>query len=294
MGKNGLFGQATSNNMGPLEGLMSFALGTEKKSFKKNPTNSLVLILTFVFGFVLLGPLSCLAQSASTETPSNGPTLSPSAVSGTTPNAAPANSTNTPGSPTATSNGLSPSQSNAKSEPTSQEISKVTKPISTVSYPRWTDLTAKQQLALRPLLDLWAEMSEIQKRKWLAVSANFSELNIKDQEKLQARMSQWSVLSPQQRAQARVIFAQVQQYQGDERLNKWQEYQALDPDKKSQLAQNLSVMPNSAAISPKPKAVGSSSNTVYLPAHQPSPLRLQVDQIASKTLLPPKQSRPAP
>lgn len=251
----------------------------ESSSVHSRNSKSLVLINILSWSFALLFSEVGFAQSNPSETSvSNSSAPSPSLSSA-------------PSSPAVSSSSANPS--GAKIDPSAPEASPLTKTSPGVTYPRWTDLTAKQQLALRPLLDLWAEMSDIQKRKWLAVSANFSDLNSKDQEKLQARMTQWSVLSPQQRAQARVIFAQVQQYQGDERLNKWQEYQALDPEKKSQLAQNLSVMPNSAAISPKPKAMGQSS-TVYLPIHRPSPLRLQVDQIASKTLLPPKHNTPAP
>jgi len=234
-----------------------------------------------VFGGVM--PLLASAQTAPADAPVSGFAAQPGL-------SAPASPASTP---------ASSAPITSKSEALAPEANTMAKAVlsntsASSSSPKWADLSAKQQLALRPLLDLWPEMSEIQKKKWLALTSNFSDLNSKDQEKLQARMSQWSVLSPQQRAQARVIFAQVQQFQGDERLNKWQEYQALDPEKKSQLAQNLSVMPNSAAISPKPKAIGANNSMVYLPAHKPSPLRLQVDQIASHTLLPPKQNRPAP
>jgi Protein of unknown function (DUF3106) len=229
----------------------------------------------------LTSPSSNTSSTAAQATPVTPlPSLSPNGATN------PSNASTTPS--------VSTGQLSPKSESPTRDLSKVAKPNLSSSSPKWSELTSKQQLALIPLLNLWGEMSEIQKRKWIALSANFSDLDSKDQEKMQARMTQWSVLSPQQRAQARVIFAQVQQYQGDERLNKWQEYQALDPEKKSQLSQNLRVMPNSAAISPKPKALGSNSNTVYFSSHQPSPLRLEVDQIASKTLLPPKQNRPAP
>jgi hypothetical protein len=195
-------------------------------------------------------------------------------------------------------NSASSSKSGNTETPSTEVSSNSKTPLVTAkplaSSPKWTDLTEKQQLALRPLIDLWPEMSEIQKRKWLTLCANFSELNSKDQEKLQARMSQWSILSPQQRAQARVIFAQVQQYEGDERLNKWQQYQALAPETRNELAQNLNVMPNSAAISPKPKALGTSNSLVYKPAHQSSHIRLQADQVGTKTLLPPRRNNPAP
>jgi hypothetical protein len=207
-------------------------------------------------------------------------------------------STEAPGLVTIPSNpiGKTPSSSseNTPSDKVQSSKAPVSNATSSTAYPKWSDLNAKQKLALLPLVDLWPKMSETQKRKWLSLSANFSELTASDQEKLQARMTQWSLLSPQQRAQARVIFAQVQQFQGDERLNKWQEYQALDPAKKNELAQNLNIMPNSAAISPKPKAVGSNNTTLYKPATELSHIRLQVDQIASQTLLPPKRSSPAP
>ena len=187
-----------------------------------------------------------------------------------------------------------PASDNTPSDNTSSNKRALPSSKPSSSYPKWSELNNKQKLALLPLLDLWPEMSETQKRKWLTLSANFTDLSVSDQEKLQARMTQWSLLSPQQRVQARVIFAQVQQFQGDERLNKWQEYQALEPAQRNELAQNLSIMPNSAAISPKPKAIGASTTTLYKPAHEPSHLRLQVDQIASKTLLPPKRNSPAP
>ncbi len=231
---------------------------------------------------LVLGPSLSQAQSLSADTPStNAPSgIAPgSMVTGLSPSAA---------NPTSGKTEAPASDSNLNSKPSSP----IAKPVS--SSPKWTDLTGKQQFALRPLIELWPEMSETQKRKWLTLCANFSELNAKDQEKLQARMSQWSVLSPQQRAQARVIFAQVQQFEGDERLNKWQQYQALAPEKRNELAQNLNVMPNSAAISPKPKALGTSNTLAYQSALQPSHLRLQADQVGTKTLLPPRRNNPAP
>ncbi len=197
-------------------------------------------------------------------------------------------------SPSTLAQAQAPATDNTPSDNTSSNKRALPSSKPSSSSPKWSELNNKQKLALLPLLDLWPEMSETQKRKWLSLSANFTDLSVSDQEKLQARMTQWSLLSPQQRVQARVIFAQVQQFQGDERLNKWQEYQALDPAQRNELAQNLNIMPNSAAISPKPKAIGASTTTLYKPAHEPSHLRLQVDQIASKTLLPPKRNSPAP
>ena len=124
--------------------------------------------------------------------------------------------------------------------------------------------------------------------------ANFADLPAKDQEKLQQRMNQWASLSAQERAQARVIFSQVQQLSGDDRLSKWQAYQALEPSQKNQLAQSTQMLPNSAAISPAPITSRPVESIHLLFSQSFSSSRLEVDQLSSKTLLPPKVQAPAP
>jgi hypothetical protein len=42
--------------------------------------------------------------------------------------------------------------------------------------PDWKELTAAQKQALSPLSQLWPTMTEAHKRKWLALSQNFSQL----------------------------------------------------------------------------------------------------------------------
>jgi hypothetical protein len=162
------------------------------------------------------------------------------------------------------------------------------------STPKWADLTATQQLALQPLNVLWSAITTAHKRKWIALVANFADLAAKDQEKLQQRMNQWASLSAQERAQARVIFTQVQQLSGDDRLSKWQAYQALEPSQKNQLAQTTQMLPNSAAISPAPITTRSVESIHLLFSQSFSSTRLEVDQLSSKTLLPPKVQAPAP
>ncbi len=166
--------------------------------------------------------------------------------------------------------------------------------ISPESAPKWADLTPTQQLALQPLNVLWSTITSAHKRKWIALVANFADLPSKDQEKLQQRMNQWASLSAQERAQARVIFTQVQQLSGDDRLSKWQAYQALEPSQKNQLAQSTQMLPNSAAISPAPITSRSVESIHLLFSQSFSSTRLEVDQLSSKTLLPPKVQAPAP
>ena len=162
------------------------------------------------------------------------------------------------------------------------------------SHPLWAELTAPQQLALQPLNLLWSGITQGQKRKWLALVDNFSSLNPKDQEKLQQRMQQWASMSTQERAQARVIFSQVQQLSGDDRLSKWQAYEALEPTEKTKLANSTKMLPNSAAISPAPLALHPTASVNLLFPESFSSTRLETEQLSRHTLLPPKSQPPSP
>jgi len=48
--------------------------------------------------------------------------------------------------------------------------------------PLWKELSAAQQQALAPLLQLWPSMTEPHKRKWLAISQNFAQLSAEEKE----------------------------------------------------------------------------------------------------------------
>lgn len=105
------------------------------------------------------------------------------------------------------------------------------------SKPLWRELTARQQKALEPLAPYWDELTEPHKRKWLAMSRDYGRMSPEDQEVLHSRMTDWASLSNQQRAQARVNFANVKQVPVDERKAKWEAYQALSDEEKSKLAE---------------------------------------------------------
>ncbi|WP_427912430.1 DUF3106 domain-containing protein [Ramlibacter sp. MMS24-I3-19] len=120
--------------------------------------------------------------------------------------------------------------------------------------PLWAELTPDQQHALRPLAPSWNGMSEGHKRKWLAMSQNFRSLSPDEQAKLQTRMTEWSALSPQQRTQARLNFAEAKRLTADERKAKWEAYQALSPEEKRKLAAGApkKTPPTAAAVRPIP------------------------------------------
>lgn len=135
--------------------------------------------------------------------------------------------------------------------------------------PTWVDLKPEQQAALAPLQTEWLKLSEVQKRKWLEVSKNYSKLNVDDQTKLHTRMTDWVRLSPEQRAQARLNFSVAKTLSPEEKQKQWEAYQALSPDAKTQLqAKAKANTPNSAALATKPqnKVLPAKSSAVPIPA----------------------------
>ncbi len=121
------------------------------------------------------------------------------------------------------------------------------------SKPLWESLTAEQQAALKPLAPHWNGISEPHKRKWLALSRNYAAMKPEDQATLHSRMTEWAGLSAQQRAQARLNFAEVKRLPADERKAKWEAYQALSEEEKRKLADRArDARPSSVAVPARP------------------------------------------
>ncbi|MDP9928788.1 DUF3106 domain-containing protein [Variovorax paradoxus] len=118
--------------------------------------------------------------------------------------------------------------------------------------PYWSELTAEQQQALHPLASHWHTLNAGQKRKWLALSRNYANMSADDRTTLHSRMIEWAALSNQQRAQARLNFAEVKRVPADERKAKWEQYQALSEEEKRRLAERAPAKPRGAAIPVRP------------------------------------------
>jgi hypothetical protein len=120
------------------------------------------------------------------------------------------------------------------------------------SKPAWQDLTPAQQLSLKPLAATWNTLGEAHKRKWIAIARNYPTLAPAEQEKLHSRMTEWVSLSQQQRAQARMNFAQSKRLTPTQKAATWQAYQALSPEEKQKLAISAIPKPAGAAAAVKP------------------------------------------
>lgn len=118
--------------------------------------------------------------------------------------------------------------------------------------PGWETLTTPQKLALYPLAERWALISEAQKRRWLALAANFSSLPEDEQAKFHERMTDWASLSAQQRNQARLNYAVTNRLAPDDKRAQWEAYQALSEDERRALAALAAPKPKGAATALRP------------------------------------------
>ena len=121
--------------------------------------------------------------------------------------------------------------------------------------PLWVDLSPAEQAALRPLAANWDGIGVGQKRKWQSVAQDFAKLPAAQQAKMHARMTDWTALSPQQRAAARQNFAQNRDVTDgltpEQRKVQWQAYQQLSPEEKRKLAESA---PKAAVAGAAPAA----------------------------------------
>lgn len=126
--------------------------------------------------------------------------------------------------------------------------------VPSTTSPAWRELTAAQQQALKPLQGTWPTLTEPHKRKWIALSQSYAGMPAPEQARLHSRMSEWVALSPRQRAQARLNFAETSKHSHDEKKAKWQAYQNLSPEEKRRLAAGARPITKGAAPAIKPSS----------------------------------------
>ena len=151
----------------------------------------------------------------------------------------------------------------------------------------WQSLQSSQKKALAPLAPHWAQISQAQKNKWLAMSNNFDNLSTKEQAILHERMAEWASLTPQQRAQARLNFNQTKTLDADAKKTQWEAYQALSPEDKKKLAAQQTTGIRGAATASKAaspnKVIPLSGKSIPAEAATKSTSSIVIDK---KTLLP--------
>ena len=154
------------------------------------------------------------------------------------------------------------------------------------SGPKWGELNHTQQTILAPIEQSWSSLDENRKRKWLAIAKTFPGLSPQAQATAQERMKEWAALSPTQRSQARLNFAQTQQLNPDEKKAKWEAFQALNEEEKQKLAPAKSAIPKGAATAPKPIASDKLTTTPSPKEGQSKTPRIETSEVHPRTLLP--------
>ena len=127
-----------------------------------------------------------------------------------------------------------------------------------VGGPGWTELSAVERDILKPLAPSWNALNPGHKSKWRQMAKSYPSLPTEEQVKMQGRMKEWVALSPQQRAQARLNFAKTKELSKEltpeEKIAKWQAYQALSEEERRNLAAKAPPKPVGAAAAAKPVA----------------------------------------
>lgn len=101
---------------------------------------------------------------------------------------------------------------------------------------RWQELNPAQKAALGPLERSWSDIDLPRKQKWIELSARFPRMSTDEQSRVQARMAEWTKLTPRERGQARLNYQDAKQVPAKDRQARWESYQALTPEQKRQLA----------------------------------------------------------
>jgi hypothetical protein len=101
----------------------------------------------------------------------------------------------------------------------------------------WSRLSPQQRSVLAPLERDWARTTPAQQQKWVEVANRFGSLPSDEQARMQERMGEWSRLSPQDRARARLNFQEARQVGREERQQQWEAYRALPADQRRALAE---------------------------------------------------------
>ncbi|MET3108482.1 cell division protein FtsN [Oxalobacteraceae bacterium GrIS 2.11] len=100
----------------------------------------------------------------------------------------------------------------------------------------WNSLSPIQKQALAPLAKDWDSLPADRKQKWLAIAAKYEHMSPEDQKRAQEKMDAYVKLTPEQRRAVRENYLRSNKYEPEQRKQKWDEYNQLPEDERTQLA----------------------------------------------------------
>jgi hypothetical protein len=133
--------------------------------------------------------------------------------------------------------------------------------------PSWLQLSSEQQQVLAPLSTEWDKLDDFGRKKWLGIAKRFPAMKPDEQQRVQARMREWAMLTPQQRRLARENFKNIEKLPPEKKQTvreNWDEYQRLPDEEKRRLAKSRAKPPKppdtpSRSIPPAPPAEGAAA-----------------------------------
>ncbi|HSC87839.1 MAG TPA: DUF3106 domain-containing protein [Polyangiaceae bacterium] len=117
----------------------------------------------------------------------------------------------------------------------------------------WARLSDAQRQALAPLKQAWPKLDESRRRRWLAIASNFHSKTRATQDRIHARMTQWSELSELQRAEARLRYLQAAKLNSEAKRQRWEAYRKTEPGQRRPLlaARQSEVVPPVSVKAPQ-------------------------------------------
>ncbi len=130
----------------------------------------------------------------------------------------------------------------------------------------WAKLSPAQRGVLTPLERDWNSITPGQQQKWAELANRFPALPADERSRVQQRIAEWSRLTPQQRASARLNFQEARQLSPEERQQQWEAYRALPTDQRRALAERADRPRPAASAAPRGGDTGIKSSVVRAPA----------------------------
>ena len=133
--------------------------------------------------------------------------------------------------------GLAIAQNNPSSTGASPRSATTVRPATRPEEgPRWQKLRPSQREALKPLQQEWSGIDASSKLKWMQLADRMPDMHPEERSRVQDRMADWAKLTPTERGQARLRYQEAKQVPLSDRRSRWDAYQALPPEQKSELA----------------------------------------------------------
>lgn len=127
----------------------------------------------------------------------------------------------------------------------------------TSKQPLWVQLSARQQMVLRPLQHHWDHLSDPQRKRLLSTAGHYPNMSKQQQERYSSRLLQWSKITIEERTLARKRYLEYSRLPGRAR----QKIAALSKEQQATSAQEISSETDSSASGSVPPSAAKTEDS---------------------------------